>query len=82
MALGQKLIVDANVAVGCSSYRDTLIDVLPLLVVEDFASARPAENLQFQLDCIVIEVDVEVGRDVQLCLLGVLTVDLCIDMLL
>lgn len=54
LALGQKLIVDANVAVRRSSYRDTLIDVLPLLVVVDFAGAWPAENLELQLDSIVI----------------------------
>lgn len=73
MALGQELIVDANVAVGCSANRDTLLDILALFVVENFAGARSPENLQFQLYLIVVKVDVKVGRYVQLSLLGLST---------
>ena len=73
MTLGQELIVDANVAVGGSANRDTLLDILTLFVVVDFAGARPPENLQFQLYLIIVKVDVEVGRYVQLSLLGLST---------
>ena len=70
MTLGQELIIDANVAVGCSADRDTLLDVLALFVVVNFAGARAPENLQFQLYLIIVKVDVKVCRYVQLSLLG------------
>ena len=66
MALREQFIVDSNVAVRRSSNCDTLFDILALLVVVNFACARATENLEFKLNCIIVQVDVEVGWDVQL----------------
>ena len=70
MTLGEELIIDANVAVGCSANRDTLLAVLALYVVANFAGAWAPEDLQFQLHLIIVKVDVKVCRYVQLSLLG------------
>ena len=47
LALREQFIVDSNVAVWRSSNCDALFDILALLVVINFSSAWPAENLQF-----------------------------------
>ena len=78
LALREQLIVDSDVAVRRSSNRDTLFDILALLVVVDFACVGATENLQLKLDGLVVQVDVEVGWDVQLLLL-IRTCDLIVD---
>ena len=50
-----------------------------MLVVVNFACARATENLQFQLNCIIIQVDIKVGWDVQRLLLS-LTCDFIVHM--
>ena len=50
LAFREQFIVDSDIAVWCSSNCDTLFDILALLVVVNFSSAGPAENLKFQLD--------------------------------
>lgn len=53
-----------------------------MLVVIDLAGARAAEDLELELDRAVVVVDVEVGWDVQLCLLCIFAVHLGADVLL
>ena len=79
LAFREQFIVDSNVAVRRSSNCDALFDILALLVVVNFACARATENLQFQLNCIIIQVDVEVGWDVKRLLLS-LTCDFIVNM--
>ena len=70
LALREQFIIDSNVAVWRSSNCDALFDILALLVVINFSCAWATENLQFQLNCIIIQVYVEVGWDVQRLLLS------------
>jgi len=51
-----------------------------LLEVVNFSGRRATENLQLQLDCVVVGVYIEIGRDVEL--LSSLSIDVFLIMLL